>query len=61
MRHLTAGDPMRFQPSNITYGLFPPLGGDGRRIRKREKHERLAVRALDALEAWRPAWDEDLA
>jgi methylenetetrahydrofolate--tRNA-(uracil-5-)-methyltransferase len=60
MRHLTAGDPMRFQPSNITYGLFPPLGGDGRRIRKREKHERLAVRALDALEAWRPAWDEDV-
>jgi methylenetetrahydrofolate--tRNA-(uracil-5-)-methyltransferase len=61
MRHLTAGDPMRFQPSNITYGLFPPLEGDGRRIRKREKHERLAVRALDALEAWRPAWDEDVA
>jgi methylenetetrahydrofolate--tRNA-(uracil-5-)-methyltransferase len=61
MRHLTAGDPERFQPSNVTYGLFPGLEGDGRRIRKREKHERLAARALDALESWRPAWEEDLA
>ena len=41
--------PRRFQPMNVNYGLFPPLEGAPRRMRRREKNERLANRALDAL------------
>jgi hypothetical protein len=39
---------------NVNYGLFPPLEGPGR-IAKREKSQRLAERALAALEPYRAA------
>jgi methylenetetrahydrofolate--tRNA-(uracil-5-)-methyltransferase len=48
MRHLLEADERDFQPMNVNYGLFPPLGVGGRR-RRRERNERLAARALDAL------------
>ncbi len=51
--HLQAADPKHFQPMNVNYGLFPSLEGSARRIPKREKNERLAARALAALEPWR--------
>lgn len=60
MRHLGESDPARFQPSNVNYGLFPPLEGRPR-LRKREKNERLAERALGALDAWRAAAEADLS
>ena len=49
-----------FQPMNVNFGLFPPLdpipGSSRPRKRpKREKHEALASRALEALEAYRQA------
>jgi methylenetetrahydrofolate--tRNA-(uracil-5-)-methyltransferase len=47
MHHLMDSDPNRFQPMNVSYGLFPPLPGE--RLRKREKHARLSERALEAL------------
>jgi methylenetetrahydrofolate--tRNA-(uracil-5-)-methyltransferase len=48
--YLRTSDPQRFQPSNVNYGLFPPLEeGGARRLRKREKNERLAERALASL------------
>ena len=34
---------------NISFGLFPPLESLPRRTPRREKHEQLARRALDAL------------
>ena len=34
---------------NVNFGLFPPLEGVKRRIRKREKNALLADRALGAL------------
>jgi len=43
-----------FQPMNVNFGLFPRLEGTGR-LKKREKHERLAARALEALEPFRAA------
>ncbi|MCP5060357.1 MAG: methylenetetrahydrofolate--tRNA-(uracil(54)-C(5))-methyltransferase (FADH(2)-oxidizing) TrmFO [bacterium] len=43
-----------FQPMNVNFGLFPRLQGTGR-LKKREKHERLAARALEALEGYRAA------
>jgi methylenetetrahydrofolate--tRNA-(uracil-5-)-methyltransferase len=47
--HLMEANPKDFQPMNVNYGLFPPLEGLSRRMRKREKHERYAERALDDL------------
>ncbi|MCL5290386.1 MAG: methylenetetrahydrofolate--tRNA-(uracil(54)-C(5))-methyltransferase (FADH(2)-oxidizing) TrmFO [Eubacteriales bacterium] len=47
-RYITTADPRRFQPMNVTFGLFPPLE---ERIRdKKEKNRRLAERALKALD-----------
>jgi methylenetetrahydrofolate--tRNA-(uracil-5-)-methyltransferase len=42
-------DPRSFQPMNINFGLFPPLTGIPRKLRKREKNERMTARALEAL------------
>jgi methylenetetrahydrofolate--tRNA-(uracil-5-)-methyltransferase len=49
LRYLVGADPRNFQPMNVNYGLFPPLADLPRRIPKRDKHERLAKRALEAL------------
>ena len=62
--HLREASPKGFQPMNVNYGLFPPLegpsrigarevGARARRPKKREKNERLALRALEALEPYR--------
>jgi methylenetetrahydrofolate--tRNA-(uracil-5-)-methyltransferase len=53
LNHLQTADPKHFQPMNVNYGLFPPLDALARRTPKREKNERLAARALAALEPWR--------
>ncbi len=61
LRHLREGGAGDFQPTNVTYGLFPrladdPVGGKrGGRPRKRERHERMAARALDAIGAYAEA------
>ena len=47
LRHLRDADPKRFQPSNVHYGLFPPLAGAPRQ--RRARNERLAERALADL------------
>ena len=39
-----------FQPSNVTWAMFPPL--DNRRLRKRERYEAMAERALTDLGPW---------
>ncbi len=49
LRYLVGADPRNFQPMNVNYGLFPPLADLPRRTPKREKHARLAKRALEAL------------
>jgi methylenetetrahydrofolate--tRNA-(uracil-5-)-methyltransferase len=54
LRHL-AGGTGRFQPSNVTYGLFPPLADAPRRLGRAERNQRLAARALEALEAYAAA------
>jgi methylenetetrahydrofolate--tRNA-(uracil-5-)-methyltransferase len=54
LRHL-AGEGGRFQPSNVTYGLFPPLADAPRRLGRRERNQRLAERALSALERYAAA------
>jgi methylenetetrahydrofolate--tRNA-(uracil-5-)-methyltransferase len=50
MAHITNTDARHFQPMNVNYGLFPDLPG---RVHKKEKRQKLAERALVALEEWR--------
>ena len=41
-----------FQPSNVVWAMFPPMDDLPKKIGKREKHEKMAERALVALEPW---------
>ncbi len=50
MHHITNADTKYFQPMNVNYGLFPELPG---RIKKKERRQKLAERALMALEEWK--------
>ena len=54
--HITGGArPETFQPMNVNFGLFPPVGGsDGRghRLRGRERKKALGARALRDLDRW---------
>ena len=49
MAHITNADARHFQPMNVNYGLFPELEG---RVKKKERRQRMAERALLALESW---------
>jgi len=49
IHHLTGSDPAHFQPSNVNFGLFPPLAG---KMRKRDRGPARAKLALAALESW---------
>lgn len=50
--HLTASDPAHFQPSNINFGLFPPLPFTGKKIPKKERGRHRAELALAQLHQW---------
>lgn len=50
MHHITNADVKHFQPMNVNYGLFPELPG---RVKKKERRQKLAERALETLEDWR--------
>jgi methylenetetrahydrofolate--tRNA-(uracil-5-)-methyltransferase len=59
MAHLRDVDHPDFQPSNVIWGFFPPLTGDAakppgkaRKLGKRERRDRMVVRALADLEPW---------
>lgn len=56
--HLTASDPAHFQPSNINFGLFPPLPFTGKKIPKKERGRRRAEQALALLQQWQHSLDE---
>lgn len=49
IHHLTASNPKHFQPSNINFGLFPPLP---QKLPKKLRGENRARIALRALTAW---------
>ncbi len=53
LAHLREEKPHGFQPTNVNFGLFPPL--DAGRMPRVDKNRRLAERALAALEAYREA------
>ena len=47
--HLTLTEPKYFQPSNVNFGLFPPLE---KKIRKRDRGQLRSNQALQSLEHW---------
>lgn len=50
MAHITNADAKHFQPMNVNYGLLPELPG---RVKKKERRQKLAERALAALDVWK--------
>ncbi len=54
--YVSHADPKHYQPTNITFGIIPPLlrSADGPRVPKRraERNEYLSQRALSDLESW---------
>jgi len=47
------GVPRRdFQPTNVTFALFPPLESSSNRRKRAERSEAMAARAIDALQSW---------
>ncbi len=54
--YVSHAEPKHYQPSNITFGIIPPLvrepGGPRVPKQKAERNERLSQRALADLEAW---------
>ena len=50
--HLTQSDPNHFQPSNVNFGLFPPLE---KKLRKRDRGRLRAELALAQIDQWRQA------
>ena len=55
LRYLMDADPANFQPMNVNFGLFLPLvrrASDPKKLRKREKNERLAERALESIDGF---------
>jgi methylenetetrahydrofolate--tRNA-(uracil-5-)-methyltransferase len=60
--YVAHAEPKHYQPSNITFGIIPPLtrepGGPKVPKKKAERNERLSQRALGELERWRAAQDE---
>ncbi len=50
MTHLSNTETKHFQPSNINFGLLPPLGG--KKLPKKERGKAIARRALVSFSAW---------
>jgi methylenetetrahydrofolate--tRNA-(uracil-5-)-methyltransferase len=50
IHHLTETEPKKFQPSNVNFGLFPPLGG--KKIKKKFRGEERAKLGAEALAQW---------
>ncbi|HEX4446336.1 MAG TPA: methylenetetrahydrofolate--tRNA-(uracil(54)-C(5))-methyltransferase (FADH(2)-oxidizing) TrmFO [Polyangiaceae bacterium] len=51
--HITRDGPAGYQPSNVTWAWLPPASD--RRLKKRERYEAAAKRALDDLAVWTEA------
>ena len=59
LSHITGGaDTKTFQPMNINFGLFPPIGseitanGKKRRLKGRDRKQAMAARALADIQSW---------
>jgi methylenetetrahydrofolate--tRNA-(uracil-5-)-methyltransferase len=52
LQHVIASPAVPFTPSNIHFGLFPPLPDNAGRIRKKLSRDLLAERAIAQITAW---------
>jgi methylenetetrahydrofolate--tRNA-(uracil-5-)-methyltransferase len=57
LAHITGGaDADTFQPMNVNFGLFPPLGDEDlhkkQRLRGKDRKKAMSVRALADLDVW---------
>jgi methylenetetrahydrofolate--tRNA-(uracil-5-)-methyltransferase len=52
LHHVTGSTVRPFAPSNVHFGLFPPLADNGKRMRRKANRELLAERALAAIRGW---------
>ena len=50
LHHVSRSEGKTYQPMNVNFGLFEPLGG---KVRKKNRGERYMERALTDLEEWR--------
>ena len=53
--YVANANPQHYQPTNVTFGIMPPLtSSDGRRVPKKKEERKLAYadRALEALDRW---------
>ena len=50
IKYVTETEPLRFQPSNIHFGLFPKI--DGKKVPKKEKKGLIVERAMKDMEEW---------
>ena len=50
IHHLTESDPSHFQPSNVNFGLFPPLQ---KKMKKRDRGKFRSDQALTLLDEWK--------
>ncbi|HSR12888.1 MAG TPA: methylenetetrahydrofolate--tRNA-(uracil(54)-C(5))-methyltransferase (FADH(2)-oxidizing) TrmFO [Thermodesulfobacteriota bacterium] len=50
VRYVSNPEVKEFQPMNVNFGLFPPLG---KKVRGRDKKKEISRRALDDLDGWR--------
>jgi len=62
-RYISSADPKNYQPTNIAFGLLPPLAETGkRRTGKADKRAAMVARATASLDRWlvesgaAPAW-----
>ncbi|MEN6464193.1 MAG: FAD-dependent oxidoreductase, partial [Syntrophaceae bacterium] len=55
LHHAVCSAPGNFQPMNVNFGLFEPLPG---RVKKRQRGEAYARRAIEAIQKWRDGVQE---
>lgn len=52
LRHVTMSPVVPFTPSNIHFGLLPPLTDNRKRIKKKANRELLSQRAIKSIQDW---------
>jgi methylenetetrahydrofolate--tRNA-(uracil-5-)-methyltransferase len=55
LRHVTTPGEGSFTPSNIHFGLFPPIEKEGKRIKKKANRDLLCQRAIQSATEWATA------
>jgi methylenetetrahydrofolate--tRNA-(uracil-5-)-methyltransferase len=55
IRYVSEANPKSFQPTNVNFGLFPPLESRGAKLPRRERNLRMSDRALRDLSGYQRA------